>query len=72
MAIAVDPAQDEIERTAKKYNVLDAGRRFGKNEFLVSRAVGAPKLVPPSAARHTAATTSGCACPRMSGPHEQT
>lgn len=37
---ALHPAQQEIERTAKKYNVLDAGRRFGKNEFLAGRVVG--------------------------------
>ena len=37
---ALHPAQQEIEATARKYNVLDAGRRFGKNEFLVSRVVG--------------------------------
>lgn len=41
---ALHPAQEEIERTAKKYNVIDAGRRFGKNEFLVSRIIdGSPQ-----------------------------
>lgn len=41
---ALHPAQQEIERTAKKVNVLDAGRRFGKNEFLVSRVIdGSPE-----------------------------
>jgi hypothetical protein len=37
-----------------------------------SRSVGAPKLVPPAAAALTASTTFGFACPRISGPHEQT
>lgn len=41
---ALHPAQLEIESTAQKYNVLDAGRRFGKNEFLVSRVIdGSPQ-----------------------------
>ena len=39
---------------------------------VTSAAVGAPKLTPRRAASQTAATTSGCACPRMSGPHEPT
>ena len=37
-----------------------------------SRRVGAPKDVPFSAARLTASTTAGWACPRMSGPQEST
>ena len=37
-----------------------------------SRAVGAPKVVPPDAACTIAATTSGSACPRISGPQEPT
>jgi hypothetical protein len=35
-----------------------------------SRSVEAPKVVPASAAERMAATTSGSACPRMSGPHD--
>ena len=35
-----------------------------------SASVGAPKLVPEAAAAVTAATTSGCACPAISGPHD--
>jgi hypothetical protein len=37
-----------------------------------SRSVGAPKVVPCCAAAVTAATTAGCACPWISGPHELT
>jgi hypothetical protein len=37
-----------------------------------SRSVGAPKLVPSSAASRTASTVSGSACPKMSGPHDMT
>lgn len=37
-------AQQHIEATAQKYNVLDAGRRFGKNEFLIQRVIdGSPQ-----------------------------
>ena len=35
-----------------------------------SASVGAPNEVPPAAAACTAATTPGCALPRMSGPNE--
>ena len=38
----------------------------------VSTSVGAPKLVPCSLAVVIAATTTGCAWPRISGPQEQT
>ena len=37
-----------------------------------SASVGAPKLVPAAAAALTAATTSGCAWPAISGPHDMT
>ena len=37
-----------------------------------SPSVGAPKLVPRVAASVTAAITSGCAWPAISGPHEHT
>ena len=37
-----------------------------------SRAVGAPNVVPEAAAWTMAATTSGSAWPRMSGPQEPT
>ena len=37
-----------------------------------SASVAAPKLVPRAAASLTAATTSGWAWPRISGPQEQT
>ena len=38
----------------------------------ISASVGAPKLSPLPAAARTASTTSGCACPRIIGPHELT
>src|SRR5579875_1840415 len=47
-------------------------RRAISSAISISASVGAPKLVPRSAACFTAATTAGWACPRMSGPHEQT
>jgi hypothetical protein len=37
-----------------------------------SRSVGAPKLVPSSAAMRTASTVSGSACPNSSGPQDMT
>ena len=37
-----------------------------------SASVGAPKLVPAAAAALTASTTSGCAWPAISGPHDMT
>ena len=37
-----------------------------------SPAVTVPNEVPRAAAAVTAASTSGCACPRIIGPHEQT
>ena len=37
-----------------------------------SASVGAPKDVPRAAASVTAATTSGSACPKISGPHDIT
>ena len=37
-----------------------------------SRSVGAPKLVPASAASRTASTVSGSAWPKTSGPHDWT
>ena len=48
-AVALDlkqlhDAQLHVERTARKANVLDCGRRWGKNEFLVSRVIdGSPQ-----------------------------
>ncbi len=50
----------------------DGTRAVISSAISTSAAVGAPKLVPLSAARQTAATTSGCAWPRMRGPHEPT
>ncbi len=39
---------------------------------VISASVEAPYEVPSFAARVTAATTCGCACPAIIGPHEQT
>ena len=38
----------------------------------VSISVGAPYDVPRAACSVIARTTAGCACPRISGPHEST
>ena len=37
-----------------------------------SASVGAPKLVPRSAASRTASTVPASACPKISGPHDMT
>ncbi len=47
-------------------------RRATSTASSTSPAVGAPKLVPRAAAWDTAASTAGCACPWIKGPHEQT
>ena len=47
-------------------------RRATSSASSTSPAVGAPKLVPASAARSTARTTSGCAWPWINGPQEHT
>ena len=36
----------------------------------ISRSVEAPKVVPSAAALRMASSTSGSACPRISGPHD--
>ena len=47
-------------------------RRTTSVASVTSAAVGAPKLVPLAIAWASAASTSGWAWPRISGPHEQT
>ena len=47
-------------------------RRATSSASSTSPAVGAPKLVPRSAAARTASRISGWAWPWISGPHEQT
>ena len=41
-----------------------------RSAMSTSSAVGAPNAVPSCACRVMAATTAGCACPRIIGPHE--
>ncbi len=59
---------DETSRTL----AIDgtAAQSFSANT--TSRSVGAPKLVPAAAASRTASSTSGCAWPRIIGPHDPT
>jgi hypothetical protein len=47
-------------------------RRPTSSASSTSPGVGAPKLVPSAAARAIAASTSGCAWPATSAPHEHT
>ena len=49
-----------------------AVRATSSSASSTSPGVGVPKLVPRAAAAVTASTTAGCACPWISGPHEQT
>ncbi len=50
----------------------DGTRRATSSASSTSAAVGAPNVVPFSAAAATAASTGGKAWPWISGPHEQT
>ncbi len=59
---------DEVMRTIS----TDSTRRTISSARSTSPCVGAPNVVPRSAAATTAARTSGWAWPRMSGPQEQT
>ena len=47
-------------------------RRVTSTASSTSAGVGAPKLVPFSAAEATASSTAGWACPWIKGPQEQT
>ena len=60
---AFPPVLAAVQAAAEK------GTTFGAP---TSASVGAPKLVPAAAAALTASTTSGCACPAISGPHDMT
>jgi hypothetical protein len=59
---------DEVIRTISALGT----RRTTSAASSTSASVGAPKDVPRAAASQTALTTFGCACPAISGPHEQT
>jgi hypothetical protein len=51
---------------------IEGNARVMTSASSTSASVGAPKDVPFPAAAVTAFTTSSGACPRISGPHEQT
>ena len=51
---------------------MEGIRRVSISAKFTSASVGAPKLVPLSAAFFTAPTTSGSAWPRIKGPQEPT
>ena len=59
---------DDVMRTIS----ADGTRAATSAASSTSASVGAPKLVPAAAAACTAATTSGCAWPATSGPHDIT
>ena len=65
-ALIVASVPDEVIRTIS----TDGIRRATSSASSTSATVGAPNVVPRSAAAVTAARTSGCAWPWMSGPHE--
>jgi hypothetical protein len=59
---------EEVIRTIS----TEGTRRAISSASSTSASVGAPNVVPCSAAATTAASTSGWAWPKMSGPHEHT
>ena len=59
---------DEVIRTIS----ADGIRSTTSAARSTSASVGAPKLVPAAAAADTAETTSGWACPAISGPQDMT
>ena len=59
---------EEVMRTISTLSM----RRTTSAASVTSAAVGAPKLVPAAIACASAASTSGWAWPRISGPHEHT
>jgi hypothetical protein len=59
---------EEVMRTISALGT----RRATSAAKSTSASVGAPKLVPAAAAAVTAATTSGCAWPAISGPQDIT
>jgi hypothetical protein len=67
-ALIVASVPDEVIRIIETAGI----RRATSSARSTSAIVGAPNDVPRCAASTTAATTSGCAWPWISGPHEQT
>ena len=59
---------EETKRTIS----IDGTASITRSASAASASVGAPKEVPRPAASRIAATTTGCACPRISGPYEHT
>ena len=68
IALIVASVPDEVMRSIS----TDGIRRAISSASSTSPAVGAPNVVPRSAAAMIAAITAGWAWPWMSGPHEQT
>ncbi len=65
-ALIAASVPDEVMRTISALGTRSATSAASST----SASVGAPKLVPAAAAAATASTTSGWACPAISGPHE--
>ncbi len=59
------------EETKRTFSTAGIGCTI-RSASSTSAALGAPNEVPRPAAARTASTTAGCACPRISGPHEPT
>jgi hypothetical protein len=68
MALIDASVPDDVMRSIS----IEGMRRATSSASSTSPSVGAPNVVPCAAASATAARISGCACPWMSGPHEQT
>ena len=68
IALIVASVPDEVMRTIS----TDGTRRAISSARSTSPCVGAPNVVPRSAAATTAAMTAGWAWPWMSGPQEHT
>jgi len=67
-AVMAASVPDETRRTFS----TDGTRAQIASASSTSRAVGTPYDVPSAAARWTASTTFGCACPRIDAPHDCT
>ena len=61
-----------VPELTKRTSSIDGTISTTSRASSASSSVGAPKLVPRSAARWRTATIEGWAWPRMSGPHERT
>ena len=68
IALIAASVPDETSRTSS----IDGNASTISSANSTSRSVGAPKLVPSSAASRTASTVSGSACPKSSAPHDIT